>query len=187
MDEPDEPTTATTGSAELGRELLRIETQADLRAARELRRDRDRQRLRRPPGRFDLLWIAVPVTVGLAGMVVTGPHPLWYVALGIGAIYGLGELRERLIDRRTAAATADDPARVLTLHEHGITLSQGGGTTRLPWRALDEVRRLPDAYIVRFHDDVEPLYVPFEALGSSRRSGRLESLLASRDRLVQDV
>lgn len=179
-DERPDPT-----EGELGRELLRIETEADLRSVRALRRYRDRQRLRRPPKRFDLVWVAVPVVIGLAGVAITGPDPLWLIALAIGALYGFGEWRERRQDTRAAAAISDDPRRVLSFHEHGIVVVRGPDRQRLPWRGLDEVRRLDDAYLVLFHD-LEPLYVPFEALGSDRRSGRLESLLASRDRLVQD-
>lgn len=185
MDErPDTPTDPPP--EDLGRELLRVETEADVRAARELRRYRDQQRLRRPPKRFDALWIAIPVLIGLVGLLVTGPDPLWLIALGIGAIYGLGEWRERRLDQRAAASTADAPRRVLALHEEGILLTIGETVHRMGWRGLDEVRRLDGAYLVRFHDGIEPLYLPFEALGSDRRSGRLESLLASRDRLVQD-
>lgn len=183
-DAPDAP--GDDAPAELGRELLRVETAADVRAARELRRYRDRQRLRRPPKRFDLVWIGIPVAIGLVGLLVTGPDPLWLIALAIGGIYGLGEWRERRLDHRAAAATAESPRRVLAFHEQGIVVTIGEAEHRMGWRGLDEVRRLEGAYLVRFHDGVDPIYVPYEALGSDGRSGRLESLLASRDRLVQD-
>lgn len=169
-------------------ELLRIETETDLTAVREVRRFRDRQRLRRPPKRSDAIWLSLTALAGLGGWATTGPHPVWFAALGVVALWIGADLWERRHDRRTLASI--DPSqrrRVLVFRDDHLELEDGGTVHRLAWRDLTEVRRLERGYLLRFRDeDVAPLYVPSRVLGTTGRSGRLESLLAAHDRVVSD-
>jgi hypothetical protein len=166
-------------------ELLRIDTETDLTAVREVRRFRDRQRLRRPPKRSDAVWLSLTAVVGLAGWVVTGPHPVWFAALAVVALWAGADLWERRRDQRTLDAIDEaGRRRTLTFHDDHLELDDGGTVHRLGWRDLTHVHRLDGAYVLRFRGDIEPLYVPAEALGSTGRSGRLEALLAAHDRVV---